>query len=73
MKMPDKLYDWCKWICLIAIPAISTLYYTLSQIWGFPYGEEITATLSAVGLCIGSLIGLSHISIKKAEKEGDSE
>lgn len=67
MKMPDKLYDVLKWICLIALPACAVLYFTLAKIWGLPYGAEITATINAVALFIGSLIGISHISIKKEE------
>ena len=67
MKLPDKLYDILKWICLIALPACAVLYFTLAKIWGLPYGAEITATINAIALFIGSLIGISHISIKKDE------
>ena len=68
MKLPDKIYNILKWVCLIALPACSVLYFTLAKIWGLPYGAEITATINAVALFIGSLIGVSQISINK-EKE----
>ena len=67
MRLNDRVYDWLKWICLIALPALAVLYFTLAKIWGLPYGAEITATINAVALFIGSLIGISHISIKKEE------
>ena len=69
MKMPDKLYDVLKWVCLIALPSLAVLYFTLAKIWGLPYGAEITATINAVALFIGALIGVSQISINKEASE----
>ena len=66
-KLKDSWYNVLKWICLIALPACAVLYFTLAKIWGLPYGAEITATINAIALFIGSLIGISHISIKKDE------
>lgn len=68
MKLPDKLYDVLKWVALIAMPALGVFYFTLAKIWGLPYGAEITATLDALALLIGTLIGVSHITIKKEEQ-----
>lgn len=39
MKMPDKLYDILKWVTMIVIPGLGTLYSALASIWGFPLGE----------------------------------
>lgn len=72
MKLNDKVYNVLKWIALICLPACAVLYFTLAKIWGLPYGAEITATINAIALFIGSLIGISHISIKK-ELEAESE
>ena len=73
MKMPDKIYDILKWVCLIALPALAVLYFTLAKSWGLPYGAEITATINAVALFIGSLIGVSQIAINKEAKENEEE
>lgn len=62
--IPDKLYLFLKWMCLIAIPAVGVLYATLANIWGWPYGVAIPATLEAIGACIGILIGIST-AVKK--------
>ena len=70
MKLPDKAYNILKWICLIALPALAVFYYTLSKIWGLPFGAEIPATINAVAVLIGALIGISQYNISK---EGDSE
>lgn len=69
MKLPDKVYDILKWICLIALPALAVLYAVLAKIWELPYGAEIPATINAVAVFIGSLIGISHINIKKEDEK----
>lgn len=66
--MNDKLYDVLKWIALIVLPAIGTLYSALSAIWGFPYGEQIVSTIVAIDTFLGALIGISSISYKKGEE-----
>ena len=68
MKLNDKIYNVLKWICLIALPALAVFYYTLSKIWGLPFGAEIPATINAVAVLIGALIGISQINISKEEK-----
>ncbi len=71
MKLPDKVYDVLKWVCLIALPALSTFYSVLASIWDLPYATQIPKTITAVALFIGALIGVSHLTIKK--EEGDEE
>lgn len=68
-RLKDSLYNLLKWICLIALPALAVLYFTLAKIWGLPYGAEITATINAVALFIGALIGVSQISINKEDNK----
>lgn len=69
MKLNDKVYDKLKWICLIALPALAVLYTVLAKVWGLPYESEIPATINAIAVFIGSLIGISHYNIKKEDKE----
>ena len=59
MKFPNKVYDILKWIALILLPAVGALYFGLSQIWGFPYGEEIVGTISIIDTFLGALLGIS--------------
>lgn len=59
MKMNNKLYDVLKWITVICLPALGTLYFALSGIWGFPYAEQVVGTISAVTTCLGILLGIS--------------
>lgn len=59
MKISNKTYDILKWLCLIFLPASSTLYWTLSSIWGWPYAEQVTGTIAAITTFIGVIIGIS--------------
>lgn len=63
--MSNRVYDILKWIALIFIPAIGALYYGLSQIWGFPYGEEIVGTLTLIDTFLGALLGISTAQYNK--------
>lgn len=65
----SRVYDVLKWIALIFLPAIATLWFTVAKIWGLPYIAEITGTLVAVDTFIGALIGISNIQYN-ALKEG---
>lgn len=68
MKMNSKVYDILKWTALVFLPAVGTLYGTLSKIWGIPYGSEVVQTVVAVEFFIGSLVGISNIQYKKTNK-----
>lgn len=57
--MSNKVYDILKYVAQIALPALGTLYFALSQIWGLPYGEQIVGTIAAVDACLGVLLGIS--------------
>ena len=57
--MNNKLYDVLKYIALIVLPALATLYFALSSIWGLPYGEQIVGTITAIDCFLGALLGIS--------------
>lgn len=63
--MSNKTYDILKWIAQILLPAIGTLYFAVSGIWGFPLGEEIVGTVTAIDTFIGVILGISSYQYKK--------
>ncbi|MGN0378536.1 MAG: phage holin [Butyrivibrio sp.] len=74
MKLSDKVYNVLKRIATIVLPAIGTFYFTLSGIWGFPYGEQIIGTITAADTCLGILIGISTSTYnKQVTANADSE
>ena len=68
--MNNKLYDALKYIALIVLPALATLYFALSSIWGLPYGEQIVGTITAIDCFLGALLGIStSVYNKQIEKK----
>ena len=65
MTMSNKIYDILVWIAQIVLPAMGTMYAALSGIWGFPYGEEIVGTITAVDVFLGALLKISSAQYKK--------
>ena len=63
--MNNKVYDVLKWIALVALPALTALWLTLANIWGFPYAEAIGATMAAVTTFLGALLGISSLNYQK--------
>ena len=68
MKLSNKAYDVLKWIAMYFLPALGTLYFALSGIWGLPYGEEVVGTVTAVDTFLGVILGISSAKYNK-EKE----
>lgn len=63
----EKTYDWLKWISVICLPAVSTFIVVISKIWGWAdLGSMIAQTVTAVGVLLGALLGISHIQYKNS-------
>ena len=62
----SKTYDVLKFIALTVLPAVNALWLTLGDIWGFPYVTEIGATIAAVDVFLGALLGISNANYKQA-------
>ena len=67
--MNNKVYDILKWVAMIVLPAIGTLYLTLSGIWGLPYGEQIAGSITAINTFLGAVLMISSNSYKKKVDE----
>ena len=66
-NMSNKTYDTLKWITTIVLPALGTLYFALSGIWGFPYGEQIVGTITAIVTFLGVILGISNHNYNKLD------
>ena len=67
MKLSNKVYDALKWIAMYLLPAVGTLYFALSGIWGFPCGEQVVGTITAVDTFLGVILGISTATYNKRE------
>ena len=59
MKFDNRTYDILKYVALIALPAIQVFWLTIGKIWNISYTVEIGATIGAVALLLGTLLGVS--------------
>ena len=57
--LSNKVYDVLKWIAMVFLPAAGTMYFALAGIWGFPFGEEVVGTITAVDTFLGVILGIS--------------
>ena len=75
MMIPNKVYDILKWVCMVGLPALATLWFALGKIWGFPYLAEIEATIIAIDTFLGAVLGISSINYnsKLSDKVGGTE
>ena len=71
--MANTTYDKLKFIAQIILPALGTLYFALAGIWGFPYGEQIVGTITAVDTFLGAILGLSTIAYNKKREEYEDD
>lgn len=65
MVLKNSVYDVLKYIAQIVLPALGTLYFALSTIWGLPYGEQVVGTITAIDAFLGALLGISTAQYKK--------
>lgn len=63
--MSNKTYDILKYIALIGLPAIGTLYAALADIWGLPYATQVVGTITAIDTFLGVTLGISNAQYKK--------
>lgn len=68
--MSNKTYDILKYIAQIVLPALGTLYFALSQIWGLPYGEQIVGTITAVDAFLGAVLKINSDKYYSHQEDG---
>lgn len=57
--LSNSWYDWMKYLTIIVLPAIGTLYTGLSRIWNLPYASEIPATIMVICTFLGAILCIS--------------
>ena len=65
MVFSENTYRILKWITQYFLPGLGTLYFTLSSIWGLPYGEQIVGTITAIDTFLGLILGISTAQYNK--------
>ena len=68
--MNNKLYDVLKWVAILLLPALATLVAVIGNIWNIPVCDPISQTITALGVFLGAILGISSIQYKKDNKNG---
>jgi len=67
--LTDKTYNVLKHVAAVGLPAMATLYFALAQIWHFPNTDEVMATISAVNVFLGAVVGISNFQYKNSDSK----
>lgn len=67
----NKAYDLIKFLALVLLPAIGTLYFGIAAIWGLPHAEEVVGTILVVDTFLGGLIGITATQYKNSDARFD--
>lgn len=73
MKMNNATYDVLVKIVKYVLPALGSLYFGLSQIWHFPFGEEVVGTISLVATFLAVCLGISSYNYSKGIEDGNKD
>ena len=68
MKLSNKPYDILKWVVIIVLPALATLYAALAGVWAWPYPDEVVTTITAVDTFLGAVLCISTVNYNKEVK-----
>jgi hypothetical protein len=68
-----RTYDFLKMVAQIFLPALGTLYFGLSEIWGLPYGPEVVGTITVVDLFLGAILGVSSAQYYRSGANFDGD
>lgn len=69
--MSNKVYDFLKWVVLIAIPAFGTFYQIMANVWNLPAANEVATTSLALATLLGALIGVATANYNKSDSKFD--
>jgi len=74
--LSTKVYEILKTLVQLILPALGTLYFTLSKIWGeekLPNPEEVVGTLAALATFGGVTLRLSTKSYNNSDARFDGD
>ena len=72
LRLPDRLYDAMKWLVVIFIPALTSLYIGLCTVFNTPffaYPEQVAKVSAYVCTFLGVILGISTIEYRKEDEE----
>lgn len=71
MTFTDRFYKIMKFVAMILLPSLGTLYFAVAGIWELPAAEQVVGTVTAVDTFLGVLLGLSTKQYNASEAKYD--
>jgi len=65
-----KLYNYLKFLALVAFPALGTLYFAIAGIWGLPSAEQVIGTIVALDTFLGVILQISSTNYNSSTAQG---
>lgn len=69
----NALYDKLKFIALVLLPALGTLYFALDALWGWKHGTQVVGTITAIDTFLGVVLQLSSKQYYKSGANFDGD
>ena len=67
--LPEKVYEWLRWIIILVIPAGILCFSTIATALQFQYTEIVIIIASAINTFLGTIFGISKVNYDKAQKK----
>ena len=68
MILPQKAYEIIRWIVVIVLPALITLYGVIGTTFDLAYTQQIITIAIAVDTCLGTIFQISKINFDREQK-----
>lgn len=71
MKINPKVYDTCKYLAMVGLPALATFIAFVGPEWDFPKVDAITKTLTGLGTLLGALVVVNQVQYNRSDARFD--
>ena len=71
MNLSNKAYDILKPIVQLWLPAIASLYFSMSQYIALPYPETVVGVMTCIITFLGAVLGISSVNYYESDRPYD--
>lgn len=71
MKFTNKVYNGMKFVALVFLPALGTLYFGLVGFWHFPDPEKVVGSITVLDTFLGVVLHISSKSYNSSDEKYD--
>lgn len=67
----NRTYDRLMFLAQVLLPALGTLYFTLSPMWGLPKADEVVGSITAIDAFLGLILAAGKRQYKNSDSRFD--